>query len=47
MKNNDVASILGFGLVFLPLTLCLFSIPVYISFIIGAIVCVVGLITKD
>jgi hypothetical protein len=46
MKNNDGASILGFGLVFLPLTLCLFSVPIHISFIIGAIVCVVGFISN-
>ena len=47
MENNNAASIVGFSLLLLPLGLSVLGIPVGISFAIGVVVCIIGLITKD
>jgi hypothetical protein len=47
VENNDVASIIGFSLLLLPLGLSVLGIPVGMSFAIGVVVCIIGLITKD
>ena len=47
VENNDVASIIGFSLLLLPLGLSVLGIPVGMSFTIGVVVCIIGLITKD
>lgn len=47
VENNDVASIVGFSLLLLPLGLSVLGIPVGMSFAIGVVVCIIGLITKD
>ena len=45
MENK--ASVVGFSLILLPLGLSVIGVPVGMSFVIGAIVCVVGLLSKD
>ena len=45
MENK--ASVVGFSLILLPLGLSVIGVPVGMSFTIGAIVCVVGLLSKD
>lgn len=45
MENK--ASVVGFSLILLPLGLSVIGVPVGMSFAIGAIVCVVGLLSKD
>jgi hypothetical protein len=47
VKNNSTASIVGFSLLLLPLGLSVLSVPVSMSFAIGVVVCIIGLITKD
>ena len=47
IKNNNAASIVGFSLLLLPLGLSVLGIPVGMSFAIGVVVCIIGLITKD
>lgn len=45
MENK--ASVVGFSLILLPLGLSVIGVPVGMSFAIGVIVCIIGLITKD
>lgn len=45
MENK--ASVVGFSLILLPLGLSVIGVPVGMSFAIGVVVCIIGLITKD
>lgn len=47
MENNNAASIAGFSLLLLPLGLSVLGISVGMSFAIGVVVCIIGLLTKD
>jgi hypothetical protein len=47
VENNNSASIVGFSLLLLPLGLSVLGIPVSMSFAIGGVICIIGLITKD
>lgn len=47
MENNSTADIVGFSLLLLPLGLSVIGVPVGMSFAIGVVVCIIGLITKD
>lgn len=45
MENK--ASVVGFSLILLPLGLSVIGVPVGMSFAIGVVVCIIGLLTKD
>lgn len=45
--ENSKADVVAFSLILLPLGLSVIGVPVGMSFTIGAIVCVVGLLSKD
>jgi hypothetical protein len=47
VENNNSASIVGFSLLLLPLGLSVLGIPVGMSFAIGVVVCIIGLLTKN
>ena len=45
--ENSKANVIAFSIFLLPLGLSVIGVPVGMSFTIGAIVCVVGLLSKD